>query len=550
MVNSIERLRKLFSKYSIDYYVVPSTDEFLGEWVPDYNDRLRYITRFTCSSGVAVISREGKNYFFTDGRYLLQAKKQLDKSFVIKDLEKEKFTSWMIETLKKGEKVGLDPKLHNVTQIDNVIKNSDKSNLVFTDENLIDAIWQDRPLKSLTDIFTYNFNYAGEIPENKLKIVSSFLKEKGVESVVLSNPESICWLLNIRGNDLEFTPIVLCYAIVSKNGPVKLFLSHKPSNETNKYLKDNNVQIFTPNQFQKEISKLSGKVCINKNTSFWIASNLRDYVVEEDPCLLPKACKNKIEINGAIQAHIKDGTAMQECLDWLHANLGKKKITELSLSEKLLEFRQKQKGFFSPSFQSIVGFKDNGAIIHHKATKENHKEIKGNGLLLIDSGGQYFEGTTDITRTIAIGKPTAEQIHNFTLVLKGHIKVLSAVFPESFTGADLDKLAREDLKKEGKDYAHGTGHGVGSFLSVHEGPQSISSKGVVKLQPGMILSIEPGFYKEGEYGIRIESLAYVKKAKKSGYLEFVVLTKVPIDEKLVDFNLLTPQEKEWLQEYN
>ncbi len=578
MNKKIELLKEEMDKCGIDYYIVSSRDEFQGEYVPEYNNRLKYLTGFTGSNGTAIISKKGKNYFLTDGRYLLQAKQQLEDDFIIEQNQVDRL-GFIANLTQQNKKVGLDPKILTIMEYSRMVMvyNAIAENFTFFDKNLVDQIWDNKKTKQESEIFIHNIKYSGKSAKDKISDVVSFLKKEKAGSyinnrsqsyfknfplnahdyytgsgkaVILTDPHSICWLLNIRGKDLQYTPIVLCYGIIHDDGRVFLFLSDKPDIEIEKYLNENNIEIFDIKNFQSQLQKLLGPVFINHKTSVWVANNIKESLVVEDPCVLPKAIKNDTEIKGAINAHIKDGVALQEFFIWLEKNLEKEKITELSIERKLYEFRKQQKNFFSSSFPAIVGFQSNGAIIHYKATKESNQKIKGRGLLLIDSGGQYFEGTTDVTRTIAIGKPTEEEIHNFTLVLKGHIKVASSVFPEGTTGADLDVFAREDLKKENKDFAHGTGHGVGSFLSVHEGPQSISLLSRTQLLPGMIISIEPGFYKEGEYGIRIENLAYIQNAQKKGYLEFVILTKVPISENLIDFSLLSDREIKWLKEYN
>jgi Xaa-Pro aminopeptidase len=532
-------------QHAIDYYIVPSVDEFQGEYVPPHNARLEFITGFTGSNGVALIGQH-ENRFLTDGRYMLQAPMQLGKEFIVRDFAKCRLSAMLQELVDQGKTVGVDPKLLSVAQVKAL--GDLASSLCFIDQNLIDAVWTNRPKRRKSKIFLYDTKYAGQSADAKLKQVSTTLKEKSIDAVVLTDPHSVCWLLNIRGHDLGYTPIVLCYAILSSDGRVKLFLYDQPGKSILKYLASNSVEICVMNDFIQELGKIRGRVGINNRTPYNVLCGTAHSVLDEDPCLMPKSCKTATELRWAVQAHVKDGKAMTRFLKWLKQSVGKRKLTEVSIGKKLLECRKKQTGFVCESFAPIVGFKEHGAIVHYQATKATDKEIKGSGLLLIDSGGQYLGGTTDITRTVAIGNPTEEEIHDFTLVLKGHLRVAMATFKEGTTGVELDKLARSALQAEGKDYAHGTGHGVGNFLSVHEGPQSISWVGNVALKPGMIVSIEPGYYKAGCYGIRIESLAYVQKLE-DGMLGFRVMTTVPLDERLIDRGQLTQEELDWL-EYN
>ena len=551
MNTKIAELKKLFTKFDIDFYIVPSQDEFLGEYTTDHSNRLQYITGFAGSNGLALFSKEGQDYFFTDGRYLLQAKTQLEGDFKIIDMAVNSLSDILSLLLSENKKICLDPKLHNIMQIDNLIKKFSIDQVAFVEKNLVDFIWKDRPKRNYSNVEIHPLEYAGESTANKIRKITSRMEKDCVDFFVVTDPHSVCWLLNIRGRDLEYTPLVLSSAILSLNGSVRLFCNNHCDKDVIKYFKDNNITLFKEGNFSNELKKIAeSKVLLSNRSSYWVLSNLQDVEIGTDYCELPKACKNETEINGTIQAHIRDGRAVCKLLNWIESTLESKgQITELDISEKVLEFRSEEKHFVTPSFATIAGFKSNGAIIHYRPTTATNKTIS-DGMLLIDSGGQYLDGTTDITRTICIGEPTEEQKRDFTLVLKGLIRVANAKFNYDTTGADLDVFARKALADEGKDYAHGTGHGVGSFLSVHEGPQSISKHSSVTLRPGMILSIEPGFYKEGEYGIRIENLAFVKESDSQDMLEFQTLTKAPIQEKLVDFDMLTDSETKWLEDYN
>ena len=357
------------------------------------------------------------------------------------------------------------------------------------------------------------------------------------------------WLLNIRSKNVPFMPCIPCYLIVDKSGKVLLFTDNYYNDNVEKYFRNNNVAVYDLAELPNQLKKYDTKpVQISIQASHWLWQLLKNPIAGEDPCLLTKACKNKTELIGAQTACLLDSKAIMKCLNW--TKTAKVQITELDISNKILEFQRQEKTFVSSSFPSIVAFKENASLVHYRPTEIANKCVQGNGLLLIDAGGQYLSGTTDTTRTIALGQPTKEQIHNFTLVLKGHLNLIMAVFPEGTSGEQLDSLARMYLWHEGKDYDHGTGHGVGSFLSVHEGPQNIAKHASAPLCANMIVSIEPGFYKPGEYGIRIENLAYVKKHKTPGYLSFEVLTFIIIDENLIDFTMLTDQEIQWVRSYN
>jgi Xaa-Pro aminopeptidase len=384
------------------------------------------------------------------------------------------------------------------------------------------------------------------------------MKAKDVDACIIAAPDSICWLLNIRGNDIPTTPFVLSYAIINKSGKVALFVDKdRVSEKVADHLGDN-VEVASVGTLKKAIKSLKNKkIWIDPASApYWFFEHLKKHKLVRlgDPCQLPKACKNKVEIQGSYEAHVIDGAAVTSFLHWLDTT--KEKVSEITAADKLLEFRAKNKPFIEPSFATIAGFESNGAIVHYHASEETSKELKGSGLFLLDSGGQYLSGTTDITRTIAIGTPTKEQKHNFTLVLKGHIALANAVFPVGTSGSQLDILARQYLWQEGHDFDHGTGHGVGSYLSVHEGPQRISKMpNNVALQVGMIISNEPGFYKEGKYGIRIENLVTVVERhdlKEGGrkFLGLDTITRAPIDMRMVEESLLTDDERRWLTAYH
>ena len=548
-MSNLKLLRKTLETLNLDYFILPNNDEFSNEYLPKSSKRLEFITGFTGSNAVIIIGQK-KAAFFTDGRYTIQAAKEVsNQDYEIYNLADKTWVKWLLENSKNNDKIGFDPKLHSISSINYCQQILKEREIVFLGENPVNQIWSKKPKATATKVFIHDLKYAGVSEQEKIKIIT---KELAGDALILNSPISICWLLNIRAADIDFTPIALCHAIIYKNGKVNLFIDEKRlDSKVKKHLK--NINIISPKNLEKNILSLKNKnIQIDPNScNYWLYSLLQKRVIFKlpDPCLIHKACKNSVEIKGMIKAHEIDGAAVTKFLLWLKNEA--KNIDEIKAAKKLLEFRKQNKEFFSPSFETISGFASNGAIVHYRATKNTNKKIKGNSLYLVDSGGQYFSGTTDITRTIAIGEPTPEQKHNFTLVLKGHIALATAEFSDKTTGSDLDILAREFLQKEGKDYDHGTGHGVGCFLSVHEGPQNISKrKNEIYLKPGMIISNEPGYYQSGEYGIRIENLVLVEKAKKKGFLKFKTITLAPIDLNLVDFKLLTKAEKSWLDNYH
>lgn len=551
MTKKILTLQNLMLSKKIDGLLVPSHDEFYSEIVPPQNARLQYITNFSGSNGAAVITTSDNHFLFTDGRYLLQAQKELPKNFKIIDIAQTSLFSWLSDFLTQHI-LGLQSNLYSIDFIEKLSTHANKDKLKILNNNLIDEIWEQRPQLPIHKIRLHPLKYSGASTKTKLSDFRKEMKKQRVETFVLNTPESICWLLNIRGQDSEYSPLAFSYLVISQTSTT-LFLDSAIDNSIKKYFAKNHIDYLKLSQLREFLNTIKHQknTYTTKRAPFSVKEVIPTIKTTQDFSELPRACKNKIEISNAIKAHNKDSLALTSCLEWIKKHSITPHLTEITISEKLLDFRLKQHNFICPSFASIVGFREHGAVIHYKPTTLTNKKISGSGLLLIDSGGQYLEGTTDTTRTISIGTPTKEQIQDFTLVLKGHIQLITAIFPEGTTGGQLDILARDPLWHYGKDYAHGTGHGVGSCLSVHEGPQAISKNNHIPLKEGMILSIEPGFYKPKKYGIRIENLAYIKKSTKlKGYLEFEVLTKVPIEENLVDFSLLTDKEKNWLKQYN
>lgn len=538
MSKKIDQIKKLFSKHKIDGYLVPSSDEFLNEYTPNHLRRLEFITGFSGSYGIAIISQK-QNCLITDGRYLLQAKNELPKDFTV------------VEGVNKIEgndfgNIGYDPMLFSESTLKSL--RDKKLHLVAVERNLVDVIWKDKLQESSRAALLLDKKYAGVERSEKIKLILKTLDPKA-DFLLITNPDSICWLLNIRGHDVPFTPVLLSYLLLSKTGKVFLFCDSKKVS----HIKGIEVTELDALKIKfKEIIKKKLKIQLDPNkTPAWFLSVGGEQIIKaSDPVALPKSCKNEVEIKGIKEAHLQDGIAVTKFISWLTKNVSKN-IDEIYASAKLLDFRKERNLFQYPSFETISAFGANAAIVHYKPSSKTNKKITKKGLYLIDSGGQYLNGTTDVTRTLCFGKPTPEQKRNYTLVLKGHIAIATAKFPEGTTGSQLDTLARQFLWQHGLDYKHGTGHGVGHFLSVHEGPQNISKNpSSVPLKENMIISNEPGFYKAGEYGIRIENLVRVIKSKTKGFLEFETLTLVPIATNLIDQKLLTLAEKKWVKEYN
>lgn len=543
----LSALRAALKKHGVQGFVVPTADEFQGEYVPAAARRLEWLTGFTGSNGLAIVLAN-KAGFFTDGRYTLQAQTQ-----VPKDYEKHNMGSTTPQSWAATQKatVGYDPKLFTVSQLKRWQDAGVKLKAV---PNLIDGLWNNRPAYPKDAAYSYPLKYAGESSSEKIaRVVKKFSTK--ADALLVAAPDSLCWLLNIRGNDVPHTPFLNANAIVDSKGKVTLFAEkHKVPASIAKQ-----VTLVEPSRIGDALKKIGGrKVALDgSQASAWWAGQLtkaKAVIVETtDPIQHMKACKNDVEIAGIVAAHERDGAALSSFLCWLSENWNKGH-TEITVSEKLAEFRRAHNLFKDLSFGTIAGMGPNGAIVHYHATPKTARKLT-QGLFLLDSGGQYWDGTTDVTRTVAFGTPTKEQKTDFTRVLKGHIALATARFPKGITGAELDALARMPLWLHGQDYDHGTGHGVGCFLSVHEGPQRISRVyNGVALEPGMVVSNEPGYYKAGAYGIRIENLVRVvaKKEKGDGKLfhGFETLTLAPIGRTLIDKSLLTREELAWLNAYH
>ena len=541
MTKNILKLRKKFEKYKIDGYVVPKNDDYFTEY--SKINRLKIISNFSGSAGLAIILKN-KNYLFTDGRYTIQSQAESGKNFIIYGFEK------LINcNLFRNLTLGIDPKLFTNSQIKNYFLKNNR--IKFINKNLIDEIKKERENFNIP-FFSLSKNIVGESVNSKINKISKYLKRNKSDYIFITAPENVAWLLNIRGGDSPNSPIPNSRLIISKTKKI-LLISKKGKCKKllkNKIIKSN--QILETNKLPNEIFKLKGKKFIidDKSCSVFYENLINSkfkIVSREDPTYFLKAIKNKVEINNMVDAHIIDGVAVTKFIYWIK-KINKNKINEVEAARKLETFRKMNKNFLYPSFDTIAGSGKNGAIVHYRAKKESCKNLNKRDIFLCDSGGQYKYGTTDVTRTICFSNQRKNIKNIYTNVLKGHIAVATTNINKDNIGKKIDKRARKFLKKSNLDYAHGTGHGVGFFLNVHEGPQSITKINKVKIKPGMILSNEPGYYKKNKFGIRIENLVYVDK--KNGKNFFKNLTMVPIEKDLINFNLLTVLEKNYLFKYH
>ncbi len=541
MKDYIKELRNKFKKYGIDGYVIPKNDDYFTEY--SKLNRLEVISNFSGSAGLAIILKN-KNYLFTDGRYTIQSKIESGKNFKINGFEK------LINcSLFKNLTLGIDPKLFTNTQIKNYFLKHNK--IKYIKKNLIDEIKKQKENTSIP-FFSLDKNIVGESINSKLNKITKYLKKNKSDYIFISAPENVAWTLNIRGGDGPNSPIPNSRLIISKSKKILLISNLKKCKQLlrNKIIKKD--EFVDVNNLPSKILHLKGKNFIidDKSCSIFYENLIKSkfkIINRDDPIYLLKAIKNKTEIKNMINAHILDGVALTKFLFWIK-KINKKKITEVEAAKKLENFRKLNKSFLYPSFDTIAGSGKNGAIVHYRAKKEKCRTINRNDILLCDSGGQYKYGTTDVTRTICFSKQKSSIKNIFTKVLKGHIAVAMTNINKDDTGKKIDKRARKFLNKSNLDYAHGTGHGVGFFLNVHEGPQSITKINTVKIREGMILSNEPGYYKTNKYGIRIENLVYVKKIKKN--LSFQNLTMAPIEKDLINLDLLTIDEKNYLFKYH
>ncbi len=559
----LEALRKLLARLNLQGFLVPRADEHQGEYVPACDERLAWLTGFTGSAGCAVVFTKTAA-IFSDGRYTLQIRQQVDiKLFAPVGSHVTPLAQWLTKNIPEGSRLGYDPRLHTPAEIDRLAKAilSRKAELIAVEENPVDHVWTDRPALPSGMISVQPLTYAGKSAADKLNSIQESLVSSGVDALLVSDPHNVAWAFNIRGSDIPHSPIALSYALIPAHGPATLFASTDKISVFVRSTLVNLVEIATPDEISvalRQAAQGRRKIRLDTATAGIFFKTLVERSggvadVGPDPITAMKAPKNEAEIQGARAAHLRDGIAMCRFLYWLDLNAGNANLTEIDTVCALETCRRDTGKLKDISFPTISGMGPNGAIVHYRVSRESNR-VLGKGLFLIDSGGQYEDGTTDITRTISIGKPTAEQKDRFTRVLKGMIAISSAVFPNGTSGAQLDTLARQFLWEAGLDFDHGTGHGVGSYLSVHEGPQRIAKTGAAILEPGMILSNEPGYYKQGRYGIRIENLVLVERRSfKHTELEvfgFETLTLAPIDRRLIATRLLSRVERDWLNSYH
>ncbi len=562
MIKRLTLLREELASLGVDAFMVPHADEYQNEYLPASAERLAWITGFTGSAGTALILQDAAA-LFVDGRYILQAPQEVDaRQFTVKGPMDEGPLNWLIAQLPKGGKLGFDPWLHPQNWVEATAKTLQTRNitLVPLPYNPLDKIWTDRPAPPCAPIVPHPMEFAGENSESKCARIGKILTEKNVNAFVISQPDSLAWLLNIRGGDIPHAPLPLAFAILHASGAVDLFADPRKLNPAVKTHLGSNVSLEAPERFAEVIRAFSkqSKLAADPATSAaWIFTTAQDNITRlPDPILLPKAIKNEAECNGTRHAHRRDGAAITRIVKWISISMPGS-LDELQVMRELRDLRSHGKLFRDLSFETIAGSGPHGAIVHYRSSEKTNRKLEAGELFLLDSGAQYQDGTTDITRTIAIGTPTPEMKDRYTRVLKGHIALATAIFPKGTSGHQLDALARLPLWQAGLEFDHGTGHGVGSYLSVHEGPQRISNRPTaqhIPLEAGMIISNEPGYYKTGAYGIRLENLILVKPVSLPGaereMLGFETLTLCPFDRHCIEPNLLLPHERVWLNNYH
>jgi Xaa-Pro aminopeptidase len=558
-------IRQAMKAQGLDGFLVPHEDEHQNEYLPAANDRLGWATGFTGSAGAAVILAE-KAAIFVDGRYTLQVRDQVDQGvFEIRDLVEGGVPAYLETATGRGQTIGYDPRLHSPDALERLKAAVAKAGaeLKPVTPNPLDEAWgAERPAQPSAPVVPHPLKYSGEDSTTKRARIGEALVARNADATVLTAPSSIAWLFNVRGGDVIRSPLPLGQAILKRDGSARLFLDPvKVSPELRAWL-GNEVSLETADDLPQALADLRGsRVLVDPSqSSAWYFEALSKGGAEvlrgEDPCALPRACKNGVEIDGTREAHARDGAALTRFLHWLATEAQTRTVDEIEVVSKLEGFRAATGVLKDLSFDTIAGAASNGAVVHYRPTNRLNKPTESGSLLLVDSGAQYLDGTTDVTRTVAIGEPSREMAERFTLVLKGHLALASIRFPAGTTGSALDALARAPLWMQGLDYDHGTGHGVGSYLGVHEGPQRISKlPNFVPLRPGMIVSNEPGYYKEGAYGIRIENLQFVTEASdipggERPMLGFETLTLAPIDRRLIVVEMLTPQERAQMDAYH
>src|SRR5687767_9601683 len=564
----LQALREQLKADRLDGFVVPLTDEHMSEYVGSYAQRLAWLTGFQGSAGSAVVLPQ-EAAIFVDGRYTLQVRDQVDgRHWSYQSVPETSVADWLKAHAPDGGRIGYDPWLHTkdwVARAKEALAEKG-AELVAVQRNPIDAVWADKPEPSKARLVVHPDDFTGKSSAAKRQEMADWLQEQKADAAVLSALDSIAWTFNVRGQDVEHTPVALSFALVHDDGTADLFVaSEKIGDDVRQHL-GNGVRVHERFEFEPWLASLAGKaVLVDPERSVAAIFEALEQagakvIARRDPAVLPKALKNEVEIAGHKAAQARDGAALSRFLHWLSVEAPKGGVDELKAAAKLHEMRQAGGDLRDLSFDTISGAGPNGAIVHYRVTEETNRPIEMDSLYLVDSGGQYPDGTTDVTRTVAIGAPSAEMRDRFTRVLKGHVAVARALFPDGTRGSQLDSFARQYLWQAGLDYAHGTGHGVGSFLAVHEGPQRISPAGSSQpggdepLRAGMILSNEPGYYKTGAYGIRIENLVLVVERAVDGaekdVLGFETLTFAPIDRRLIDAGMLSPEERAWVDAYH
>ncbi len=566
-VSRLAALREELKRRGLAGFIIPRNDEYMGEYVPARADRLPWLTGFDGSAGTVVVGLE-KAAIFVDGRYTIQVRDQVDtEAFEPRHLIEEPAAGWIAETFEAGAKIGFDPWLHTqagAARLKQAAKRAG-AELVRVEGNPIDAVWSQQPAAPISPAVPHDLAFAGESSADKRRKLADSLAEDGADAVVLTATDSIAWLLNIRGSDVPNCPLSLSFAILNADGSADWFVDGRKVTTSTRNSLGNAVAVHPIESFSDALTKLgaAGKTvsadpasapCHVFDTLKASGATMRQ---AEDPCALPKAIKNSVELAGTRSAHRRDAAALIRFFKWIEETAPGGGVTELQAIAKLRTLRGPGEHYRDDSFDTIAGSGPNGAIVHYRASETTDRELQQGELLLVDSGGQYLDGTTDVTRTVAIGEPSAEMRERYTLVLKGHVAVARARFPKGVTGSQIDPMARAPLWARGLDFDHGTGHGVGSYLNVHEGPQRIAkSHSAVALEPGMILSNEPGYYKTGAYGIRIENLVVVSEVQtppagaERELLEFETITLAPYDRNLIDTAMLDADEMSWINAYH
>lgn len=562
--SNLPKLRAELKRQDLDGFYVPHEDEYQNEYLPDANERLAWVSGFSGSFGSALILMD-RAALFVDGRYTIQAVDQTDHALFERVAVPDPGPfGWLAKQKLSGRTIGYDPALMTPNDVEAFSAAAKKAGakIEAVSNNPIDQAWTDRPPQPLEPVTPHSIEFSGQDADKKRTIVAERLADLGADAVVLTAPASIAWLFNIRGGDVACSPLPLARAILHRDGSAALFMAPEKETPDLRTHLGNKVTLASMESLPAELQALNGKsVCLDPATaSAWFFQTLDEagaqIVRAQDPVLVPKACKNATELAGTAAAHRRDGAAVTRFLHWLDTEAQSGNVTEIDAALKLLDFRSVDASMKDMSFETISGAGPNGALPHYRVSSASNRPLERGSLYLVDSGGQYPDGTTDITRTVAIGEPSAEMKRHYTLVLKGHIAMDRVRFPEGTTGTHLDILARHALWQAGCDYDHGTGHGVGVYLGVHEGPQRIAKAwNATPLMPGMIVSNEPGYYKEGAYGIRIENLQYVTPAEEieggdRPMLGFECLTFAPLARDLIDLDLLTADERDWVDDYH